>query len=252
MSDDLRLKRYLSVSQKKLLRRIHQRAISLFASHDLLKLSNVFGSDKGSAHNYIKHYQHHFKSRRREALNILEIGIGGYDNPEHGGQSLRMWKAYFPNSNIFGIDLYNKKPQEESRIRCYQGSQVDETFLRSVVSDIGRVDIIIDDGSHICSHVVKTFEVLFPLLDSNGIYAIEDLQTSYWEDGSWGGSLDRTSLNTSMGFLKSLVDGLNYEEFKDPGYTPSYSDQNIIAMHFYHNLAFIYKGKNNEGSNIVR
>ncbi len=55
-----------------------------------------------------------------------------------------------------------------------------------------------------------------------------------------------------MGFFKSLVDGLNYEEFIKPGYVPSYYDKNIIAMTFYHNLVFIQKGKNNEGSNRVK
>jgi len=49
-----------------------------------------------------------------------------------------------------------------------------------------------------------------------------------------------------------LIDGLNHEEFIDYKYKPSYFDKHIISMHFYHNLAFIYKGLNNEGSNIVK
>ncbi|HEY5345945.1 MAG TPA: hypothetical protein VIK62_06335 [Verrucomicrobiae bacterium] len=52
--------------------------------------------------------------------------------------------------------------------------------------------------------------------------------------------------------LKSLVDGLNHEEFIKPGYVPSYYDQNITGLHFYHNLVFIQKGRNAEGSNLVR
>jgi hypothetical protein len=91
-------------------------------------------------------------------------------------------------------------------------------------------------------------------MNQNGIYAIEDLQTSYWEaiDGHpWDGSQDLAAPNTSMNFLKRLSDGLNYQEFKQGDYTPSYFDQNIISIHFYHNLAFIYKGPNDEGSNII-
>ncbi|KAB2659927.1 MAG: hypothetical protein DVB31_15020 [Verrucomicrobia bacterium] len=53
-----------------------------------------------------------------------------------------------------------------------------------------------------------------------------------------------------MNFLKGLVDGLNYEEFTLDGYAPSYWDRHIVSMHFYHNLAFICKGENNEGSNV--
>jgi hypothetical protein len=31
---------------------------------------------------------------------------------------------------------------------------------------------------------------------------------------------------------------------------PNYCDRHIVAMHFYHNLIFIRKGRNEEGSNL--
>ncbi|HYP89238.1 MAG TPA: hypothetical protein VEQ59_13820, partial [Polyangiaceae bacterium] len=129
-------------------------------------------------------------------------------------------------------------------------------FLTRVIAEIGAPDIIIDDGSHLSEHVVHSFHILFPLLAPHGIYVVEDLQTSYWGleskiTGNWGGSSDLSAPHTSMNFLKSLVDGLNYEEFPHDGYTPSYFDRNIVAIHFYHNLAFIQKGTNDEGSNIL-
>jgi len=57
---------------------------------------------------------------------------------------------------------------------------------------------------------------------------------------------------TSLCLLKNLTDGLNHEEFIRPGYQPSYYDLHIVGMHFYHNLVFIQKGENNEGSNLIR
>ena len=54
-----------------------------------------------------------------------------------------------------------------------------------------------------------------------------------------------------MNFLKTLTDGLNYEEIARKDYRKSYFDQNIVSLHFYHNLVFIYKGRNEEGSNMV-
>jgi hypothetical protein len=90
--------------------------------------------------------------------------------------------------------------------------------------------------------VITTFKILFPLLSLKGIYVIEDVQTSYWSefDGiNWGGSSDLTASYTSMNFFKSLIDGLNYEEFTLDEYTPTYFDKHIVAMHFYHNLIFI-------------
>ena len=54
-----------------------------------------------------------------------------------------------------------------------------------------------------------------------------------------------------MGFLKSLVDGLNHAEFERPGYKANYFDLNIAAMHFYHNIVFVHKGMNRHPSNIL-
>ena len=69
--------------------------------NDLSKLALAFETDKEGSHYYAKHYQHHFHHLRDKKLNLLEIGIGGYDCPKSGGNSLRMWKAYFPKANIF-------------------------------------------------------------------------------------------------------------------------------------------------------
>jgi len=52
-----------------------------------------------------------------------------------------------------------------------------------------------------------------------------------------------------MNFLKRLTDGLNYEEIARKDYRQSYFDRSIVSLHFYHNLVFIYKGRNKEGSN---
>jgi hypothetical protein len=225
-------------------RAIERRLYPLLCRGDLVRLAKAFGSDKEGAHHYAAHYQHHFNPLRKRRLNILEIGIGGYEQPDRGGKSLRMWKAFFPNSRIFGIDIYDKSPHDEDRIKTFQGSQVDETFLRDVINKIGEVDIIIDDGSHLNAHVIKSFNILFPLLNPGGIYAVEDLQTSYWEEArgkQWDGSTDLNAPHTSMNFFKRLVDGLNHTEFMLEDYQPTYFDQHIAAMHFYHNLVFVYK-----------
>lgn len=228
--------------------------VSFFVRKNLSQLARINGTDKEGIHHYTQHYQRHFEALRRKPLNILEIGIGGYTNPKSGGHSLRMWKSYFPKSHIFGIDIYDKTPHDENRIKTFQGSQVDTDFLQRVVDEIGRIDIIIDDGSHINDHVITSFEFLFPLLADNGIYVVEDTQTSYWtnvQNMDYGGSSDLTAPHTSINFMKSLIDGLNHEEFTLDHYVPTYFDKHITAMHFYHNLVFINKGFNNEGSNII-
>lgn len=169
------------------------------------------GTDKEGAHYYTKHYSSHFAPIRHRRLKILEIGVAS-------GASMRTWRAYFPNSMIYGIDILDKRYHDSHRIKTFQGSQADPEFLASLINNIGTPDIIIDDGSHVNEHVIISFRTLFPLLAPVGIYVIEDLQTSYWtlgeadgSDTNWGGSMDPNAL-TSMNFLKSLADGINYEE----------------------------------------
>lgn len=230
------------------LRRLLTEPLGFLFQGDLPKLAALYGTDKWGSHWYAAHYARHFKHLRRKTLIILEIGIGGYEDPKAGGESLRMWRRYFPKSIIVGLDYHDKSSHVEKRIRIYQGDQSDEDVLRRIVTEVGAPDIIIDDGSHLNLHVRKTFEILFPLLSSDGIYAVEDTQTSYWPEMG-GSSENLTDVPTSMCMLKELVDGLNYEEYAIREYRPTYFDQNITEMHFYHNLVFIQKGLNREGSN---
>lgn len=250
----LELKRWLqgrlSRERRAALRRYLVEPLGFVFRRDLPRLAAIYGTDKWDAHWYAKHYARHFRHLRRKKITLLEIGVGGYEKPRDGGHSLRMWRRYFPNAQIVGLDYFDKSLHAEKRIRIYRGDQSDEKLLRQIVAEVGRPDIIIDDGSHINRHVIKSFEVLFPLLADDGIYAVEDTQTAYWPNLG-GSSDDLIHASTSMCLLKSLADCLNHEEFIKPGYVPSYYDLNITGLHFYHNLVFIQKGRNQEGSNII-
>ena len=214
----------------------------------LLDFAKRYGTDKWGSHFYIPHYERHFAPYRDQTFNLLEIGVGGYKDPALGGESLRMWQDYFPNATIVGIDLYEKHVAGP-RIRVYQGDQTDAVFLERVVAEAGPFRLIIDDGSHLNAHVIRTFEILYPTLELGGVYAVEDLQTSYWS--SFGGDMeDLAGANTSLNFLKSLVDAVNYAERQ--GGVPSYVERHTVGVHFYHNLCFVDKRVNDEPSNIVK
>lgn len=237
----------LTPERKRKLRVFQSLWARTFFGGDLSRLASYYHSDKNDGHFYTQHYQKHFAQQRRLPLKILEIGVGGNEDPRQGGCSLRMWRDYFPNAMVYGIDLHEKSWHDERRIKTFQGSQADVDFLKSVVKQIGPPDIIIDDGSHRSEHVIASFHTLFPLLADNGIYAVEDMQTSYWPE--YGGhEEDLNDTATMMGFFKALVDGLNVDEFRRVDYTPTYLDRHITAIHFYHNLMFVQKGLNNEGS----
>ena len=210
----------------------------------LTSLATHYGADKWAKRRYASHYQRHFSDLRRTTFTLLEIGIDGSRLEHSGGNSLRMWKHFFPKAQILGLDQKDMSFINEDRILTYQGSQTDAYLLRSIAKKHRNLKIIVDDGSHRPEHIRTTFAVLFPLLSDDGFYAIEDIQTSYWP--RFGGSPDPKDPATTMGMVRDLLDGLNYEEFGDqrPRF---YTDSHVVAVHCYHNLVIIEKGLNAEG-----
>src|SRR5262249_14446190 len=94
------------------LRHIYRTAKSIYCTAgsrifagNLTALANINGTDKWGSHWYTPAYEAHFKHLRTKKLKILEIGVGGYEDPNAGGESLRMWKYYFPKSQIYSIDI---------------------------------------------------------------------------------------------------------------------------------------------------
>ena len=104
--------------------------------------------------------------------------------------------------------------------------------------------IIIDDGSHHCTDVVKTFGLLFDRLAPLGKYFIEDLHCSYYPD--FGGGL--RSDGSSIEFLKKLIDALHFDhisgdQLPDPALRDSMKAYNqwIARTTFYDSLCIVEK-----------
>jgi hypothetical protein len=205
----------------------------------LTAIGRHFGTDKAAVHGYTVFYDALLASWRDRPVKLLEIGIGGNEDLTAGGESLRMWKEYFPHGQIVGMDIHDKTAHAEDRVHVVVGDQSDVALLTAINEEYGPFDVIVDDGSHVNGHVIVTFSALFPLLKPGGMYIVEDLQTSYWP--KYGGGLHRRSKRTSMGFLKDRVDGLNYREFRTPGYVPTSFDLAIDEIRFRHNVAAILK-----------
>ena len=207
-------------------------------------LARHFGSDKWDDCDFTAAYTTHFAQMRRARVRLLEIGIGGFEAPDRGGESLRMWKHAFPRGIIFGLDLFDKTTVAEPRIVPLRGDQSDAKSLVAIEEAYGPFDIIIDDGSHISTHVRTSFETLFPRLADNGIYAIEDLQTSYWP--GWNNCLTGHDKGSTMGLIKTLLDGLHYQDRIDTSSDDSLAllGRSLRAVHVYRNLVVIEKGAN--------
>ena len=157
---------------------------------------------------YFDIYEENFSKYKKRKITILEIGIAK-------GGSLRMWKNYFSSeSTIVGIDINPEcKKFEKDNIKTYIGNQADVNFLGSVIKDIGKPDIIIDDGGHTSNQQILSFNYLFGHLNDKGTYLVEDTHTSYHSDFQ-----DRQDGFTFMDYAKSLPDKLNlwyqYNDYK--------------------------------------
>ncbi|RXF74460.1 tetratricopeptide repeat protein [Hansschlegelia zhihuaiae] len=223
-----------------------------FSSLDpLSQLAIWHGTDKYGEHFYTPHYHRHFEALRDRPVTLLEAGIGGYDDPEAGGESLAMWRDYFPSGRIIGIDIAPKRLDLGSRVEIRQGSMSDGHFLETLNAEFGPFDIVIDDGSHVSADTIGFFEASFPFVADGGFFAIEDTQTSYWPAFAGGLSPSR---RTTMNFVKALMDEVDHAEraWAPDAPRPHPFAASIHAIHRFHNLVLIEKGSNTETSNFAR
>ncbi len=161
-------------------------------------------SDKWSL--YLREYDRIFGPYRAQKVSLLEIGI------QNGG-SMEIWPRYFPDAEKFiGCDI----DPECSRLRyddprvvvVTADANLDETE-QYIVAQASDFDIIIDDGSHRSSDIIKSFVRYFPYLKQGGVFVAEDLHCSYWSEFE-GGLVDPTS---SVRFFQLLADIVNYEHW---------------------------------------
>ncbi|RYG92322.1 tetratricopeptide repeat protein [Loktanella sp. IMCC34160] len=197
----------------------------------LSKLAIRHGTDKFGYHDYTPNYHKLFQHLRDQPIRLLEIGVGGYQDADRGGQSLATWRDYFPNAEITGIDIQKKTLDLGPRVKILQGSQVDPEFLKQVVAERGPFDIIIDDGSHQNAHVVESFGYLWPDLTPGGIYVAEDVQTSFMP--RFGGSLTLDHPN-SVGYFGDVFLRMGHAA-GDPLVAE------VGAMERFHNIIALHK-----------
>ena len=180
---------------------------------------------------YLPIYDRHLGRYRDTPVRLLEIGV-------FQGGSLRMWRKYLgDHAKLFGIDIDPKCAAfngEAGYVRI--GSQDDPAFLHKVLEEMGGVDVVIDDGSHIAEHQRMTFDTLFPLLDAHGIYICEDTHTAYWR--GYGGGYRRSS--NFIEIAKRIADDLHADFHSRPQGVRNAS-RCISGLHFYNSMVVIEK-----------
>ena len=145
-------------------------------------------TDKNTYHSYLGVYQKLFSPKRTTAKNVLEIGVGWVEN-ENGG-SIKLWRDYFQESMIYGLDITNPNViwdaiKNDDRIMlflekdAYDHTFFNNTFKMFINNKIG-FDILIDDGPHTLESMKTFIQIYSKLLAKDGIMVVEDVQTLDW------------------------------------------------------------------------
>lgn len=172
-----------------------------------------YSTDKKSSF-YTEIYGGLFNEFREKNFNLLEIGLGTaipdvpstfigwasqYENFKPSS-CLRVWREYFINANIYGVDIQEDCIINEDRIQTYLLDSTDTEKSNELMGDL-KFDIIIDDGLHTAEGQYKTFLNYFHRLNDNGLYIIEDI----------GGGGD--GMNVFLNYYHELKDILNQHEY---------------------------------------
>jgi len=169
----------------------------------LTDIANRLELDKGTImpteghHGPRLHFTTIYEKYMEKPKSILEIGV-------LDGKSLKMWKEYFPDAKVYGIDLHPKCTSSE----IYTADQSSREQLKDVMEKIGGVDIIVDDGSHVIEHQQISLGFLYKYLNKGGQYWIEDLHTSdnQWQDKTlYGYAMDFKEYDSTVNFMKRCI-----------------------------------------------
>jgi len=145
---------------------------------ELDALSQRYGTDKSSkVHDYMRFYEFYFSRFKDDGFNFLELGVGPEANK---GKSLLTWRDYFKNAKIIGVDVRpDAKSVEADRIQIEIGDLGSIGFLSTLARKYPANKIVLDDASHRWSHQILSFELLFPTVDTGGLFVMEDVHTSF-------------------------------------------------------------------------
>ncbi len=191
------------------------------AFDELTRLAVGTETDKGSSgHHYTELYDIFFLPLKNKAAKILEIGIGS-------GDSLKIWRDYFPKATIYGIDIVPKTGLDSSRIKTFVADQSNRLQLESFIGKFGGFfDIIIDDGGHHMNHQQISLGFLFKYLKPGGYYIIEDLHMSlprFWK----GYDVLPDQSNSTLNMVFHLIREMRLESLYMPRPEERYLTRNI-------------------------
>ncbi len=205
-----------------------------FDARTLPEFCDSFPTDKCMGkHGFVEIYEPLFAPMRQDSIRFFEIGI-------LNGVSHLMWRTYFRNAAIFGIDIRNYSHYSEgSGIMTFVADQSNREDLQAFIDTSGgQFDVILDDGGHAMDQQQISLGYLFPEVKPGGLFIIEDVHTSLptlYPDTSF--HVDSDLSNTTLLMLEHFV---RTGEIKSEHLTPAectYLQRNIerVELHYRRN-----------------
>ena len=180
---------------------------------------------------YFEVYDQIFSKYRNKNITFVEIGV-------LNGGSLKLWKKFFGDqSRIIGIDLNPEcKKFEEDGIEIFIGDQSNEVFWNNFYKEVGKIDILLDDGGHTNIQQVITTVKSINNINDGGILVVEDTHTSYMKEFSNPGKTSYIS------FSKKIIDDVNYTFPKLGSFKYSFN-QSVYSIQYFESFVIYYIDK---------
>jgi hypothetical protein len=142
-------------------------------------------TDKNIGHSYLPLYEKLLQNKKETAKNILELGIGNFG--EKNGGSIKLWRDYFKNATIYGldilpIDIVLDELINDSRVVLYTSinGYNNNFFINAFLSKNIKCDVLIDDGPHTLESMILFIKLYSQIMADDGILIIEDVQDISW------------------------------------------------------------------------
>ena len=142
-------------------------------------------TDKNTCHSYLRLYNHLLKSKKETAKNVLEVGIGNFG--EKNGGSIKLWRSYFTNATIHGLDILPidrviDELVNDNRVVLYTSTNAydNEFFKTHFVDKNIKCDFMLDDGPHTLESMKQFIRLYSQIMTDDGILIVEDVQSWDW------------------------------------------------------------------------
>ena len=171
---------------------------------------------------------------RKSPSNVLEIGT-------YEGGSAVIFAEMWPRARVIGIDICQRNSAISNHLCAlgiegrvllnYEVSQNDRAAIQDVLAKNlpGKLDLVIDDASHLYHLSRETFNIVFPYVATAGWYIIED-----W---GWAHSRDLQDIPELVG--EPALSNLVFELVMASASTPSV----ITQVQINENCVAVQRGK---------